>query len=99
MDVENKRHIGISEGLKHLLVISQRKSENTIVPETLAVGISRLEAPDMKVKAGTISELTQTDFGKPPYALISPARLHFAEAEALELFCGARKELVGEKHD
>lgn len=99
VDVENKRHINIPEGLKQLLAISKRKSENAIAPETLVVGISRLEAPDMKVKAGTISELAQTDFGEPPYALIIPGPLHFVEAEALELLCGARKELVAGKHE
>lgn len=97
VDVENKRHISIPEGLKQLLAVSKHKSEGAIVPETLVVGISRLEAPDMQVKAGTISELAQVDFGEPPYALIFPAQLHFVEAEALELFCGARKELAAGK--
>ncbi len=97
VDVENKRHITIPEGLRQLLGVSRRRSETAIVPETLAVGMSHLEAPDMKIKAGTISELAQIDFGEPPYAVIFPGQLHFVEAEALELFCGARKELVTEK--
>jgi diphthine synthase len=99
VDVENKRHISIPEGLKQLLAISNRKSDKTITPETLAVGISRLEAPDMTLKAGTISEMAQIDLGEPPYALIFPGPLHFIEAEALELFCGARKELLVGKHE
>ena len=94
VDVENTRHITIPEGLKQLLGVCRRRSETGIVPETLAVGISHLESPDMKIKAGTVSELTQIDFGEPPYAVIFPGQLHFVEAEALELFCGARKELV-----
>jgi len=97
VDVENKRHISIAEGLKQLLAVSKRKSDAAIVPETLVVGISRLEAPDMQVKAGTVSELKQIDFGEPPYTVIFPGQLHFVEAEALELFCGARKELMAEK--
>lgn len=97
VDVENKRHISIPEGLKQLLAVSKRKSENAIVPETLVVGIARLEAPDMQVKAGTVSELIQIDFGEPPFVVIFPGQLHFVEAEALELFCGAREELVAGK--
>jgi len=31
----------------------------------------------------------------PPYCLIFPTKLHFVEEEALELLCGASKELVG----
>jgi diphthine synthase len=90
VDVENKRRITIPEALKQLLNAKQ----SSISPETFAVGIARIEAPDMKIKAGTISELEQIDFGGPPYALIFPGQLHFVEAEALQLLCGARKELV-----
>jgi diphthine synthase len=97
VDVEKKRHISIPEALKQLLGVSRRRSEATIAQGTLAVGISRLEAPDMKIKAGTVSELMQTDFGDPPYAMIFPGQLHFIEAEALQLFCGAQKELVATK--
>ncbi len=97
VDVENKRHITIPEALKQLLDAAKRLSDNTIAPETLAVGLARLEAPDMRLKAGTVSELLETDFGEPPYAMIFPGQLHFVEAEALELFCGARRELVAGK--
>ncbi len=97
MDVENKRHITIPKALEQLLGVSKRRSKTTIAAETLAVGIARLEAPDMKVQAGTVSELVQTDFGEPPYVAIFPGQLHFVEAEALEQFCGARKELVATK--
>jgi diphthine synthase len=97
VDVENKRHISIPEGLKQLLAVSERKSETTISKGTLVVGLSRLEAPDMQVKAGTVEELMRLDFGEPPYAIIFPGQLHFVEAEALELFCGLRKELLAGK--
>ncbi len=97
VDVENKRQITIPQALTQLLDASKRRSEKTITPETLTVGLARIEAPDMKTKAGTIQELTQSDFGEPPYAMIFPGQLHFVEAEALELFCGARKGLVAGK--
>ena len=60
----------------------------------MVVGLARLESPDMVVKAGSISELTRWNFGDPPYCIIFPSHLHFVEAEALQVFCGARKELV-----
>ena len=97
VDVENERLISIPEGLRQLLAVSKRKSETAIVPETLVVGIARLEAPDMQVKAGAISELIEIDFGEPPYAIVFPGQLHFVEAEALELLCGARKEMLAGK--
>lgn len=97
VDVENNRHITIPEALRQLIDASKRSQDSAISHETLIVGIARLEAPDMKIKAGTVSELEQTDFGKPPYAMIFPGQLHFVEAEALQLLCGARKELVTAK--
>jgi len=90
IDVENNTYISIPAALKQLLGVS----ENLIRPETLVVGVARIEALDMVVRAGTVSEVMRTDFGGPPYVLIFPGQLHFVEAEALQLFCGASKELV-----
>ena len=90
IDVENTTYISIPAALKQLLGVS----ENLIRPETLVVGVARIEALDMVVRAGTVSEVMRTDFGGPPYVLIFPGQLHFVEAEALQLFCGASKELV-----
>lgn len=97
IDVENKKYISIPLALKQLLSYSQGRPDNPIKPETLAIGIARLEAPDMIVKAGKVSELAKLDFGEPPYVLILPGPLHFMEADALHAFCGAPKELVSPK--
>lgn len=97
IDVENKKYISIPLALKQLLSYSEDRPDNPIKPETLAIGIARLEAPDMIVKAGKVSELAKWDFGEPPYALILPGLLHFMEADALHAFCGAPKELVTPK--
>lgn len=94
IDVENKKYVSIPLALKQLLSFFERQSENAIRPGTLVVGVARLEASDMFVKAGTVSEIMETDFGEPPYVLIFPGHLHFVEAEALRLLCGAPKELV-----
>jgi len=97
VDVENKRYVTIPQALEGLLSLAARTTNPVIKPGTLVVGIARLEAPDMIVHAATISELMQVDFGKPPYCLIFPTALHFVEAEALQVFCGARKDLVIQK--
>lgn len=94
VDVENKRHVRISEALEQLAAVSKLKPDADFGPGTLVVGISRLGAPDMQVHASTVSELAQMDFGRPPYLLVIPSHLHFVEAEALQAFCGASKELV-----
>lgn len=94
IDVDNKKYVSIPLALKQLLSFSERQSENVIRSGTLVVGLARLEAPDMIVRAGTVSEVAQVDFGDPPYVLIFPGHLHFVEAEALHLLCGAPSELV-----
>jgi len=95
VDVENRRYISIGLALKQLLALFEQKTDRTISSDTLVVGVARLESPDMIVKAGMLSEVAEYDFGEPPYAVIIPSHLHFMEAEALHVFCGAPKHLVG----
>ncbi len=97
VDVEGRKHIPIPEALRQLVLFSERRKETAITTETLVVGIARLEAPDMIIRAGTVSEVLSAGFGDPPYVLVFPSHLHFMEAEALHFFCGARRELVGLK--
>jgi diphthine synthase len=94
IDAESKTYVSIQMALKQLLALSQRQPDHVIKPNTLVAAIARLEAPNMIVRASTVSEILQGDYGEPPYALIFPGKLHFIEAEALHLICGAPKELV-----
>jgi diphthine synthase len=96
VDVENKRHVSISQALGRLLAVSAKTFNSQIRPETLAIGIARLGAPDTKIRAARVSELQRMEFGEPPHCLVFPAALHFVEAEALRIFCGATKDLVAE---
>ena len=97
VDVENVRHITIPEALKRLVIASNETPRTLIKPDTLAIGLARVEAPDMQVRAGTVSELMKSDFGEPPYCLIFPSHLHFVEAEALQIFCKAEPSVVGDR--
>jgi diphthine synthase len=94
VDVEGKRSITIPESLNRLLSHSERQQEKMITKQTPVVGVARLEAPDMIVKGGTVDEVARCNFGEPPFVLVFPGQLHFVEAEALHVFCGAPKELV-----
>jgi diphthine synthase len=98
VNVETKNYVTIRQALESLLSLAARTPNPVIRPESLVVGVARLEAPDMIVHAATISELMQFDFGKPPHCLIFPSTLHFVEAEALQVFCGAQKDLVSQEH-
>jgi diphthine synthase len=61
----------------------------------LAVGAARLGSRDEKALASTLGRLKNQDFGGPPHSLVIPGRLHFMEAEALKVFCGARDSDLG----
>ena len=94
IDVENQQFVSIPTALKLLWANSKTISGSPITDATLVVGLARLEAPDMKVMAGRLVDIMRIEFGEPPYLLIFPGKLHFVEAEALQLICHAPKELV-----
>jgi diphthamide biosynthesis methyltransferase len=58
----------------------------------LAVGVARLGSQDEKVKASSVRTLIKEDFGNGPHSIVVVSRLHFMEAEALEVLCGASKQ-------
>ncbi|MGQ9726698.1 MAG: diphthine synthase, partial [Candidatus Bathycorpusculaceae bacterium] len=61
--------------------------------DTLAIGLARAGSSNPTVKADFVKELLNYDFGKPPYSLVFPGRLHFMEAEALISLAGAPEEV------
>ena len=94
IDVESGQFVTIPTALKLLWANSKNLPGAPITDVTLVVGLARLEAPDMTVRAGKLMDVMRLDFGEPPYLLIFPGKLHFVEAEALQLICHAPKELV-----
>jgi diphthine synthase len=94
IDVEHDQFVSISSALKLLWSNSANIPGSPITDSTLVVGLARLEAPDMQVVAGRLVDVMRTEFGQPPYLLIFPGKLHFVEAEALQLICRAPRDLV-----
>jgi len=88
---EEKTYMTIPQALKQLLAMGEKGRESVITNETLAVGIARIGAEDMKVKAGRIERLQLYDFGGPPHSIAIPGKLHFMEAEALQVLAGAER--------
>ncbi|HYW02081.1 MAG TPA: diphthine synthase [Candidatus Acidoferrum sp.] len=96
IDVEAKRHITIAQATQALLDYSKQIPAGIINPQTLTIGVARVGAPDMMIQAGRAGEIAKRDFGKPPHTLIIPGRLHFVEAEAVEVICGAPRGIMNE---
>ena len=84
-------HMTIPQALKQLLAIEEKRRENVITNRTLAVGVARIGSEDMTMKAGKVESLQLYDFGSPPHSIVIPGKLHFMEAEALQVLAGAER--------
>jgi diphthine synthase len=93
VNVEENRYMKICEGLESLLKVEEKRKENIVVMNTLAVGIARAGSNNPTVKAGFLKDLLGYDFGDPPHSIIFPGKLHFMEAEALIVLAGAPDSL------
>jgi len=89
---ERNYYMTIREGLEYIRKVELRRKEHVVGDRGLLVGAARAGAEDAVVKAGTMSELLDYDFGGPPHSLVVPSRLHFMEAEALQTLAGANQE-------
>jgi len=89
IDVEKNRFLTVREALEMLLKVEAEKRLGVLGGETLAVGVARAGSPNPTVKASSVKELLDYDFGGPPYSLVFPGKLHFMEAEALVAFAQA----------
>ncbi|HZY93584.1 MAG TPA: diphthine synthase [Candidatus Bathyarchaeia archaeon] len=73
----------ISEAVRKIM--TARKD----LEDYFSVGAARVGAIDEIVKAARMRKLQDYNFGGPPHCLVVIGRLHFVEAEALSVFCGA----------
>ena len=71
--------------------LSKMTAADARLETRVAVGVARLGSPDEKVKASKMKSLMDEDFGAGPHSIVVVGKLHFMEAEALEVLCGASK--------
>ena len=77
LDPENNRFMSVKEAIGYLI-------ENGISSDELFIGCSRIGSNDYLIKSGNAKEVMEKDFGKPPYCLIIPGKLHFMEEEIIQ---------------
>ena len=75
-----------NDALKGLLETEQGQRRKVLTESSYVIVASRIGFKDQTIISGKISNLTETDFGKPPHTVIIPGRLHFTESDALKLF-------------
>jgi diphthine synthase len=91
---EQNRAMTANEAIDVMSGLESKLRKKAFTPSTLAVVVARAGSDDSVVRAERVERLREVDFGPPPHVLIVPGKLHFMEAEALEVFAGAPKEIV-----
>ncbi len=84
LDPENDKFMSVNEAIEVLRKIERNRKEGVFMPKDWCVGVARLGAKDQKIVAGTVTQVSDADFGPAPHALIVPGSLHFLEEEALK---------------
>ncbi len=79
LDPENNRFLAIAEACDYLI-------KKGISPKTKALGCARIGCPDYRIVYANLNKLRSIDFGKPPYCLVIPGKLHFVEEEMLSFY-------------
>jgi diphthine synthase len=80
---ENK-FMTVGEAINYLLKVELTRGEKVFTTETLCIACSRLGSKGQIIRVGKAKELAKDSFGKPPFCLIVPSKLHFMEEEALK---------------
>lgn len=83
---EKNKFMTIPEALEIIENIEKRKKDKIINKDTFVVGCTSLGSNEYVVKAGNVEAIKKINFGKPPYCLIIPGKLHFVEEEMLKLY-------------
>lgn len=89
------RYMTINQGLKNLMKIKDDLDREGMIDEdTIAIGVARVGSKDNIIKAGSISELIDYDFGDPLHCIVIPSKLHIVEAEYLVEVANGPKSLL-----
>lgn len=100
---EPPRYMSVQEALSQLLDCEKEKKKGILNDETLAIGLARVGHATQLIRAGSISEIMNTDFGEPMHSLVIAGTTHIMEKEVLEMYltnkqgAGAEEEEVAAK--
>ncbi len=87
------RYMTVNKGVA-LLLEMQEAAGDKLLDKIIGIGVARAGSDDATVKADRLPRLQSYDFGGPLHVLIVPAKLHFMEAQALEVLAGVPEDAV-----
>ncbi|KAK7709501.1 diphthine synthase [Botryosphaeria dothidea] len=67
---EPPRFMTVAQCAQQMIEIEEEKGQGICGKDALAVGVARVGAPDQKIVAGTLEQLSQSDLGKPLHSLV-----------------------------
>ncbi len=85
LDIKPERKMTVNKAIEVLETIEKKRDEKVFTSDTLIIGCARIGG-DFKIKAGTVDNLREEDFGQPLHCLIVPGNLHFIEEDMLKLW-------------
>ncbi|MBC7218561.1 MAG: diphthine synthase [Hadesarchaea archaeon] len=94
LDLREERAMTANEAVEVMIGMEEKLRGEIFTPDRLLAVVARAGASDCVVRADRAESLRSEDFGPPPHLLVVPGRLHFVEAEALEVFARAPKEVL-----
>ncbi|OKL56118.1 Diphthine synthase [Talaromyces atroroseus] len=84
---EPPRYMTVAQCASQMLETEEERKEGVYGPDSLAIGAARVGAPDQKLVAGTLKELTDVDMGRPLHSLVLLGkRAHDLEKDYIEQF-------------
>lgn len=76
LNPKDNKFLTIKDAVEYLV-------SNGISEKETFIGCARIGSAKPEIFAGNAKDVMKKDFGKPPFCLIIPAKLHFVEEEAL----------------
>ncbi|KAJ2790265.1 diphthine synthase [Coemansia helicoidea] len=81
---EPPRYMSVSLAAQQLLEVEAARGGGACAEDTLAVGVARVGSADQLIRAGTLRQMADYDFGAPLHSLVLVGhRLHDLEADLL----------------
>ncbi|KAL4934265.1 diphthine synthase [Aspergillus undulatus] len=84
---EPPRYMTVAQCASQMLETEEERKEGAWGPDSLAIGAARVGAPDQKLVAGTLQELSEVDMGPPLHSLVLLGRrAHDLEKDYIRQF-------------
>jgi diphthine synthase len=98
LEFDTEEGSGVDPGalMRGLLDAEKNFKREVVSHKTFLLVLSRLGSPEESVRAGSLADLIDLDFGAPPHAVIVTGSMHFSEKEALAAICVLEPQKVGD---